>query len=83
MIFVFWAFTWLIQTFRRKTLPSFQGNRFFRQHNPFKFETKPNMLYHGQKEKYGHQFKNNHHENPERLEENKGYKTKHETIHLH
>ena len=41
------------------------------------------MLHHGQKAKYGHHFKNNHHENPDRLNENKEYKAKHENIHFH
>jgi len=34
------------------------------------------MLYHGQKAKYGHHSKNNHHKNPDRLDENKEYKVK-------
>jgi len=61
----------------------FQGNRFCRQYTPSKVETKPNMLYYVQKEKYGHRPQNNHHENPDRLDENKEYKAKQETINLY
>jgi hypothetical protein len=64
-------------------LLSFQGNLFCRQYTPSKVKTKPYMLHHGQKAKYGHHFKNNHHENPDRLNENKEYKAKHENIHFH
>jgi hypothetical protein len=73
----------LFRRFGGKHCSNFRVTDFSDSTTSSKVETKPNILYHKQETKYGHHFKNNHHENPDRLDENKEYKAKHETIHLH
>jgi hypothetical protein len=73
----------LFKRFGGKHCSKFRINYFSNSTSSSKFETKPNMLYYEQEAKYGHHFKNNHHENPDRVDENKEYMAKRETIHLH